>query len=192
MRVTKLDEYPSDDHQQGEKAFEVVSFPTKNIPYDKVFRFSSEIVKKVTEFTHGIHEYPAKFIPQIPRWAIEYSRLEAGEILLDPFAGCGTSLVEARICGLNSFGTDVSPLAQLLTLVKSTPLHMDEPKKLEKTSEDIIRKIENDTSKIDLSKPAEDVNLHFTWKNWFSDEAMADLIKIKRNIALCSLISQQQ
>ena len=26
--------------------------------------------KKVTTHTHGFHKYPAKFIPQIPRWAI--------------------------------------------------------------------------------------------------------------------------
>ena len=28
-------------------------------------------VPSVTSYTHGFHKYPAKFIPQIPGWAIK-------------------------------------------------------------------------------------------------------------------------
>lgn len=72
--------------------------------------------------THGVHPYPAKFIPQIPRALI--SRLHPGDdtAVLDPFCGSGTTLVEAAIAGAPAVGIDVNPLACLISRVKATPL----------------------------------------------------------------------
>ena len=48
--------------------------------------------------THGLHPFAAKCPPQIARWAIEkYS--EIGDVVLDPMAGSGTTLVEAKLLG---------------------------------------------------------------------------------------------
>ena len=48
--------------------------------------------RNVTTQTHGFHKYPAKFIPDIPRWAIEkYLNGEKGQTILDPFCGSGTT-----------------------------------------------------------------------------------------------------
>lgn len=74
--------------------------------------------------THGFHTYPAMMIPQVARRLIRmYGR--AGDTLLDPFCGSGTSLVEARLAGLNAYGIDLNPLAVLLARVKSTPLRVE-------------------------------------------------------------------
>jgi site-specific DNA-methyltransferase (cytosine-N4-specific) len=72
--------------------------------------------------THGVHSYPAKFIPQIPRELI--SRLHPGDdsAVLDPFCGSGTTLVEAALAGKPAIGVDLSPLAVLMARVKTTPL----------------------------------------------------------------------
>lgn len=71
--------------------------------------------------THGFHTYPAMMIPQVARRLIRlYARPH--ETLLDPFCGSGTSLVEARLAGLNAYGIDLNPLAVLLARVKTTPL----------------------------------------------------------------------
>ena len=44
--------------------------------------------------THGLHKYPAKFFPELPRWLIQrYS--EKQDRILDPFSGSGTTNVEA-------------------------------------------------------------------------------------------------
>ncbi|MCY3629384.1 MAG: hypothetical protein F4120_02575 [Rhodothermaceae bacterium] len=76
-------------------------------------------------FTHGIHKYPAKFFPELPRWIIErYSSY--GDIILDPFMGSGTTNVEASILGRNSIGVDVDPFSKMLARVKTTPLPNDE------------------------------------------------------------------
>jgi DNA modification methylase len=71
--------------------------------------------------THGFHKYPAKFFPELPRWAIRrYS--SPGQIILDPMAGSGTVNVEALLAGRHSVAVDIDPFARLLTRVKTTPL----------------------------------------------------------------------
>ncbi|MDQ3703131.1 MAG: hypothetical protein M3442_19760 [Chloroflexota bacterium] len=71
--------------------------------------------------THGFHKYPAKFFPELPRWAIaRYS--DPGETVLDPMAGSGTVNVEAQLMRRPSLALDVDPFARLLTRVKTTPL----------------------------------------------------------------------
>jgi hypothetical protein len=72
--------------------------------------------------THGIHPYPAKFIPQIPRSLIAALYPNDGTAVLDPFCGSGTTLVEAAIRGVPSIGVDLHPLACLISKVKVTPL----------------------------------------------------------------------
>ena len=46
--------------------------------------------------THNFHTYPAKFIPQIPEFSI-LNFTDENDIVLDPFVGCGTTLVEAKL-----------------------------------------------------------------------------------------------
>lgn len=81
------------------------------------------ISRDVTPYTHGFHKYPAKFIPQIPKWAIsKYLNGFNNKIILDPFCGSGTSLVEGLIAGHNAIGFDIDPLSVLISKVKTTPL----------------------------------------------------------------------
>jgi len=69
--------------------------------------------------THGIHPYPAKFIPQIPERLIrELSR--EGDTVADVFCGSGTTLVEALVLNRNAIGFDANPLACLITKAKTT------------------------------------------------------------------------
>ena len=82
-------------------------------------------VASVTSYTHGFHKYPAKFIPQIPGWAIKrYLGDEKGKFVLDPFSGSGTTLVESSISGHFSIGIDIDPLSVLIAKVKTTPLNI--------------------------------------------------------------------
>ncbi|MGM9790799.1 MAG: DNA methyltransferase [Candidatus Cryptobacteroides sp.] len=80
-------------------------------------------VGTVTPNTHGFHKYPAKFIPQIPGWAIRrYLGDSKDNLILDPFSGSGTTLVEATLSGNSGVGIDVDPLSVLIAKVKTTPL----------------------------------------------------------------------
>ena len=70
------------------------------------------------EHLHGLHPYPAKFIPQIARKAIsEWSK--RGELVYDPFCGCGTTLLEASRLGRSSVGTDNNAVAILVSRAKT-------------------------------------------------------------------------
>lgn len=71
--------------------------------------------------THGLHKYPAKFFPELPRWIIQKFS-DPGDLVLDPFAGSGTTNLEALLSGRNSVAVDVDPFAQLLAKVKVTPI----------------------------------------------------------------------
>lgn len=73
------------------------------------------------DFTHCFHNYPAMMIPQIPRTLLrDYSPDGKIDLLFDPYMGSGTSLVEANIAGINAIGTDLNPLARLISKVKTT------------------------------------------------------------------------
>lgn len=95
--------------------------------------------KNNSDFTHNFHPYPAKFIPAIPRKAIEKLSKE-GETIMDPFCGCGTTLVEAKILNRKSIGVDSNPLACLISKVKSTKI--DNFKLIDKFIVDIKEEIE--------------------------------------------------
>ncbi len=59
--------------------------------------------------THAIFAYPAKFIPQIVRYAINTYTKE-GDWIVDPFAGSGTVGVEAYLCKRNAILFDLNLL----------------------------------------------------------------------------------
>ena len=78
-------------------------------------------VRSTEQWTHGYHRYPAKFLPNVVQKLIEtYS--QDTDVVADLFAGCGTTLVEAKVHGRRSVGTDINPIATLITRVKTTPI----------------------------------------------------------------------
>lgn len=76
---------------------------------------------KTDHLTHGIHPYPAKFIPQIPSLLIEELSVP-GDTVCDMFCGSGTTLLEALQLRRNAIGIDANPLATLISRAKTTPL----------------------------------------------------------------------
>ena len=75
--------------------------------------------------THGLHPYPAKFIPQIPNALIQ-ELSSVGETVGDIFCGSGTTLLEALQLKRHAVGIDANPLATLITRAKTTPLTTSE------------------------------------------------------------------
>lgn len=80
---------------------------------------ASEDVSFADRLTHQLHPYPARLLPQIAHFFLSVPQVAPpGGIVLDPFAGSGTVLVEARAVGLDAVGVDSNPFARLLTQVK--------------------------------------------------------------------------
>lgn len=95
-----------------------------SIPIDYSWSFSDKTIKDTSYITHGYYTYPAKFIPQLAaRLMCEYST--AGDIIIDPFMGSGTTIVEALVNNRIGIGTDINDIAYLIAKVKTTPLHIE-------------------------------------------------------------------
>ena len=73
-------------------------------------------------YSQGFHSYPAMMIPQVASRLIRLYSNE-GDILLDPFCGSGSVLVEAKVAKRYSWGIDLNPLAILIAKAKTTPIN---------------------------------------------------------------------
>ncbi|MBX3368701.1 MAG: hypothetical protein KF912_15435 [Phycisphaeraceae bacterium] len=73
--------------------------------------------------------FPHSFTDDIVRALAEEWQLGANDILLDPFAGAGTTVLAAKQLGIPAVGCDLSPLAILATRVKVAKCDTDELQK---------------------------------------------------------------
>jgi hypothetical protein len=71
-----------------------------------------------TKHVHRLHPYLGKFVPQLVEELFR-RHVPAGGRVLDPFAGSGTTLVQALESGLNSTGVDIAAFNCLLMRVKT-------------------------------------------------------------------------
>ena len=140
--------------------------------------------RRRTKHVHRLHPYLGKFIPQLVEIFI---RKFEPELVCDPFAGSGTTLVEAEALGVDSFGVDVSPFNCLLTKVKTDTYDLE---RLEREIRDILRR--SDTGREhqsrllghegdnDLPESPEYV------ENWFAKQTQRELL------SYCALIPEYQ
>lgn len=93
---------------------------------DRLHKIEWDFVGAKTGYlTHGLHPYPAKFIPQIPNALIQ-ELSSVGETVADIFCGSGTTLLEALQLKRNTIGIDANPLATRITQAKTTPLSLSQ------------------------------------------------------------------
>src|SRR6476661_1160827 len=71
-----------------------------------------------TKHVNRLHPYLGKFIPQLVE-ALLARYVRAGGHVLDPFAGSGTTLVQALESGLDATGVDVAAFNCMLMEVKT-------------------------------------------------------------------------
>lgn len=136
--------------------------------------------------THGLHRYSSKFIPQIAAQAIELLT-QPGEIVLDPMAGSGTTLVEAWRASRLATGFDLNPLAVVIARAKVQPIS---PQEIDDMVEQLLRVVDrlgNPSNRrprtrktmfdIALSAALEDRRRTDPWfVKWFQPHVLSDLL----------------
>ena len=128
--------------------------------------------EKIKSYTHGIHTYPAMFIPQVGRRLLEtYSK--RGDTVCDIFCGSGTALVESKLLGRNAYGIDLNPFAIFLAHAKTTPIN---PQKLIKEYAAALERVEK--IKDSETKRPDFKNIDF----WFKDKVIVKLARLKKAI----------
>lgn len=121
---------------------------------------------------HSIGHYPSKFVPELPRWAIE-AFSSPGDRVLDPFGGSGTTAVEAVIAGRNVVSADISPYSTLLTKGK-----------LVRTGEaSLLRAVDHLTGAVERGRFSRSERLEFPLDDfWFDVKDLAEFEGIRQLI----------
>lgn len=136
---------------------------------DNSWDFMGEDTK---DFTHIYHTYPAMMIPQIVRKLLEKYQTKDMNLIFDPYMGSGTTLVEARLRGLNSIGTDLNPLARLMGKAKTNLIDSCKLKnEIIKFREEILK--EKKGQEIGKIPNFSIIN------SWFKEGTIKELAKIK-------------
>lgn len=117
-----------------------------------------------TKHVHRLHPYLGKFIPQLVEVLLA-RYVPAGGRVLDPFAGSGTTLVQALESGYDATGVDVAAFNALLMRVKTARYNLFT---LERELRDACRRL-------DELEP-EPVRGPPYVRRWFAPRAAADLI----------------
>ena len=77
---------------------------------------------------HSLHyavSYRASFKPELPDFFIR-RYTSPGDVVLDPFLGRGTTVLQANLLGRAGWGNDVNPLSVLITHAKTHPVSINE------------------------------------------------------------------
>lgn len=118
---------------------------------------------------HNIYSYHAKFNPEIPKKFIQdYSK--ENDLVLDPFCGCGTTLLEGLKLKRNVIGVDLSPIGILCSKVKTEEYEME---KIKEYAKEVINVNKN---KILIPKfPDREI--------WYSADNLSKLGELNYNIS---------
>lgn len=93
----------------------------------KIVRYTNEYWTSGQRKANALHEisYRACFKPQLPRFFIELTT-KPGELVLDPFNGRGTTIIEAALLGRKVAAGDVNPLSEILAKPRLNPPTLSE------------------------------------------------------------------
>lgn len=123
-------------------------------------------------YSHLIHPYPAKLLSNIPYYFLSSDYFcPIDGLVLDPFCGTGTVMLEANISGRSAIGADANPLAVLIAQVKTTHIPAE---KLQRTLKSVI--IRAQKCKKETTEPPKSI------LRWFSPSTIVQLIRLEESI----------
>jgi len=124
-----------------------------------------------TKHVHRLHPYLGKYIPQLVEELFRRHVPPRGRVL-DPFAGSGTTLVQALESGLDSTGVDIASFNCLLTTVKTREHN---PFVLKRELRDALRRFEGGEGSPERGTAY--------LRAWFAPAARSDLLRFRSLVA---------
>ncbi|MBQ8037872.1 MAG: hypothetical protein IJ268_12850 [Proteobacteria bacterium] len=119
--------------------------------------------------TQGFHAYPARLHPEAARLLLEAL---PGKTLADPFCGGGTLLVEALIAGRKVFGSDLNPVATLVSTARTALLSQEQLTRLSQELEAIhVKAAQSMDEKKHVYLPPSILK----YKNWYKTNCFDEL-----------------
>ena len=122
-----------------------------------------------TKHVHRLHPYKGKFIPQLVEYFLD-RYFKKGDIVLDPFVGSGTTLIQANEMNIHSIGIDISEFNTIITEVKFANVDLIE---LQKTINEILRALntyENNSQIVEFENELKNYLSEFNNKHFSSPE----------------------
>ena len=179
----QLDTMPAVSIEKAKALISDFVLEDKGTQIDKFVLGNEKYTKFVNEFwtakqrqANSIHEisYRACYKPQLPRFFIDIFTKE-NDVVYDPFAGRGTTLIEAGLMGRNIVSNDVNALSKILTIPR---LNIPSINQIEQRLDEIVfEKVEAD---IDVSMFFhKDTELEIvSLKNQLTDSAVDNWIRM--------------
>ncbi len=122
IKIQDLEQYYKTQAKKRENHYK------KKLGDDINWRLSFEQYKEseTTKHVHRLHPYKGKFIPQLVEYFLgdhtdEFKQetcFAPGDIVLDPFCGSGTTLIQSNELGIHAVGVDVSPFNAMISNLK--------------------------------------------------------------------------
>lgn len=138
------------------------------------FRALMPLASATERATHLIHPYPAKLLRHIPALFVGAKQLSSpGDVVLDPFCGSGTTLLEAQLAGRDAVGVDTNPLACLIAGAKTTRVA---PEVLQQAAEQAIRAAHEFADEVPV--PHRD-----RLNRWYHPHAIGQLARLRMALA---------
>lgn len=133
--------------------------------------------------SHGWHRYIGRFPPHVVRALINHFDAKPGDVVLDPFVGSGTTLVECRLLGIKAIGIEITPLSSLISRAKSQfPTDVNYLVKLVAVFEEFYQQRwsqflqDRDLTTLPyeeiINRPGNSVPMFANYEKWFTKEAL--------------------
>ena len=151
---------------------------------------------KRTKHVHRLHPYLGKFIPQLVEWFLA-RYFKTDDVILDPFMGSGTTVVQANEMRMHAIGFDISPFNCLIADVKTAKYDVtkarDEILEVERRVNNFSKRLTHD-SDANLSLFPEERMDEFKdglfqecqseyLKTWFAPQTLLEILYYRRLIS---------
>ncbi|HEY4503984.1 MAG TPA: DNA methyltransferase [Candidatus Paceibacterota bacterium] len=126
---TMIDSHDLKNYYESSQGRREVSWK-KHLGDDLNWTLSFDNLKETdtTKHVHRLHPYKGKYIPQLVEYFIDthidefkkQSYFKPNDIILDPFLGSGTTLIQSLEIGIHSIGIDISEFNCMIASCKAT------------------------------------------------------------------------